>query len=498
MLHDDDVGLLRWPECRVVGEDQLRLWRIVARNTHFFRIIADGEHPMALRCHLYRQGAQATAGVDDDGGLLRQAGAQQCAGRLLHGGIVRRWVKPFRPSQLKVKRVHPAIRQLQQGGIDIEGVGKLLKIHQGKSAVRRAVTITCFPGSGQSTRQLGDGHPTRKQLAAPWSRIPVMKSPIAQAAEPLRDSILDLLRPEQIGGRSASRQALQRLMLLRLLVTILSVAGAVIFHAFSPLAIPVLELAALVGLILLSIVLGFWRLNRAMVISQKELFAHLVMDVVFLVAILFYTGGASNPLISYLLVLLAVGATLFSQLQVNTFALGCVLLYTSFLISELRSGHTDHMMMNFQLHLVGMWVTFVVSAGLITVFVTHMASAIRSRELTLAKARENEMRNEQLVAIGTLAAGTAHALGTPLFTMSVLLTDLDKLDEEQLRQAAIKPDITLLRQQVTRCKDSLNQLTLFYNKAGARHGESVPLTSFLGDLQDYIVNIHPKASVSFV
>jgi len=325
-----------------------------------------------------------------------------------------------------------------------------------------------------------------------------MKSPIAQAAEPLRDSILDLLRPEQIGGRSASRQALQRLMLLRLLVTILSVAGAVIFHAFSPLAIPVLELAGLVGLILLSIVLGFWRLNRAMVISQKELFAHLVMDVVFLVAILFYTGGASNPLISYLLVLLAVGATLFSQLQVNTFALGCVLLYTSFLISELRSGHTDHMMMNFQLHLVGMWVTFVVSAGLITVFVTRMASAIRSRELTLAKVRENEMRNEQLVAIGTLAAGTAHALGTPLSTMSVLLTDLDKLDEEQLRQAAIKPDITLLRQQVTRCKDSLNQLTRFYNKAGTRHGESVPLPSFLDDLRDYIVNIHPKAAVSFV
>ena len=325
-----------------------------------------------------------------------------------------------------------------------------------------------------------------------------MKSPIAQAAEPLRDSILDLLWPEQVGGRSASRQALQRLMLLRLLVTILSVVGAVVFHNFSPLAIPVLELAALVGLVLLSIVLGFWRLNRAMMISQKELFAHLVTDVIFLIAILFYTGGASNPLISYLLVLLAVGATLFSQLQVNIFALGSVLLYTSFLISELRSGHTDHMMMNFQLHLVGMWVTFVVSAGLITVFVTRMASAIRSRELTLAKVRENEMRNEQLVAIGTLAAGTAHALGTPLSTMSVLLTDLDKLDEEELRKASIKPDITLLRQQVTRCKDSLNQLTRFYNKAGARHGESVPLTSFLDDLRDYIVNIHPKAAVSFV
>lgn len=325
-----------------------------------------------------------------------------------------------------------------------------------------------------------------------------MKSSIAQAAEPLRDSILDLLRPEQVGGRSASRQALQRLMLLRLLVTMLSVIGALVFHAFSPLLIPVMELGVLVGLILLSIVLGFWRLNRAMMISQRELFAHLVMDVAFLVMILLFTGGASNPLISYLLVLLAVAATLFSLLLVNVFALGCVLLYTSFLISELRGEHTDHLMVNFQLHLVGMWVTFVVSAGLITVFVTRMASAIRSRELTLAKVRENEMRNEQLVAIGTLAAGTAHALGTPLSTMSVLLTDLDKLDEEALRTASIKPDITLLRQQVNRCKDSLNQLTRFYNKSGSRHGESVTLASFLDDLRDYIVNIHPKADVHFV
>jgi len=65
--------------------------------------------------------------------------------------------------------------------------------------------------------------------------------------------------------------------------------------------------------------------------------------------------------------------------------------------------HSEHMP-NFQLHLVGMWVTFVVSAALITTFVSRMAAAIRSRELTLAKARENELRNEQLVAIGSLAA----------------------------------------------------------------------------------------------
>ncbi|MFN3165238.1 MAG: ATP-binding protein, partial [Pseudohongiellaceae bacterium] len=138
-----------------------------------------------------------------------------------------------------------------------------------------------------------------------------------------------------------------------------------------------------------------------------------------------------------------------------------------------------------------------VSAILITVFITRMADAVRVRELNLAKARENEIRNEQLVAIGTLAAGTAHALGTPLSTMAVVLTELDKLDAEQLKQADIKDDISVLRQQVTRCKDSLNQLIRYYNKDKPAPQERKRLDDFVADIKDYITNIHPTANVQF-
>ena len=313
----------------------------------------------------------------------------------------------------------------------------------------------------------------------------------------LRERALEILRPEIAGTESSSRQALQRVLLLRLLVTLLSLIGAAIFHAFSPLNVSVLFLLAVVAGIAASIVLGFWRLRNAALISQKELFAQLVLDAAFLILLLFYTGGASNPLISYLLVLLAVGATLLIQWYVTLFSIGSILVYTLFLLSELQNEHSDHMMANFQLHLVGMWVTFVLSAVLITLFVTRMAAAIRSREVTLAKARENEMRNEQLVAIGTLAAGTAHALGTPLSTMSVLLTDLDKLSAEELKNTPLKEDISLLRQQVVRCKDSLNQLTQFYNKSNKAELLGTHCAELMADIRDYIVNIHPRARVQF-
>lgn len=312
----------------------------------------------------------------------------------------------------------------------------------------------------------------------------------------IRDRILQVLRPET-SGNSSSRLSLQRLLLLRLLVAVLSILGTFAFHSVSPLELPVTRLVIAAGCVALSLLIGAWRLREEVPISEPELFAQLTIDAAILIFILLATGGASNPLISYLLVLLAVGATILHQRYVNVFAMANITIYTTFLLSELRAEHNDHMIENFQLHLVGMWVTFVVSAVLITLFVTRMAEAIRSRELTLARSRENEMRNEQLVAIGTLAAGTAHALGTPLSTMSVLLTDLDKYSDAELKQMSIKEDISLLRQQVVRCKDSLNQLTRFYNKADRHSPYDGAITTFMEEIQDYIVNIHPHANVRF-
>ena len=153
--------------------------------------------------------------------------------------------------------------------------------------------------------------------------------------------------------------------------------------------------------------------------------------------------------------------------------------------------------MSFQLHLIGMWVIFVVSAILISVFITRMASTIKVREATLATARENEIRNEQLVAIGTLAAGTAHALGTPLSTMAVLLTDLDRSDLSEMNIEDVKEDISLLKQQVTRCKNSLGELTRYYNRDSNESNLPVLLSAFSAEIKDYITNIHPTSDINF-
>jgi two-component system sensor histidine kinase RegB len=313
-------------------------------------------------------------------------------------------------------------------------------------------------------------------------------------------NLLKLLAPVQDSDAAPNRVGLQRLMLLRGFVTAIGLIGLALLQPFSSIDVPLNAIAVLSCAVAASLIFGYWRLRRGASITPLELLGHLLVDVSLLVGLLWLTGGISNPLISYLLVLLAVSATLLPRLMVIGFAMASTALYTFFLLLDLSSDQQmamsgDMQEMTFQLHLVGMWVIFVVSAALITVFITRMAEGIRRRELTLAKAREEALRSEQLIAIGTLAAGTAHALGTPLSTMSVLLSDLDELATENLGVPEVKEDISVLRQQVTRCRNSLTQLTRYYHKDEGRSEQTIPISAFIEDVRDYLTNIHPRSNI---
>ena len=313
-------------------------------------------------------------------------------------------------------------------------------------------------------------------------------------------NLLKLLAPVQASDAAPNRVGLQRLMLLRGFVTAIGLIGLALLQPFSSIDVPLNAIAVLSCAVAASLVFGYWRLRRGASITPLGLLGHLLVDVSLLVGLLWLTGGISNPLISYLLVLLAVSTTLLPRLMVIGFAMASTALYTFFLLLDLSSDQQmamsgDMQEMTFQLHLVGMWVIFVVSAALITVFITRMAEGIRRRELTLAKAREEALRSEQLIAIGTLAAGTAHALGTPLSTMSVLLSDLDELATENLGVPEVKEDISVLRQQVTRCRNSLTQLTRYYHKDEGRSEQTIPISAFIEDVRDYLTNIHPRSNI---
>lgn len=108
----------------------------------------------------------------------------------------------------------------------------------------------------------------------------------------------------------------------------------------------------------------------------------------------------------------------------------------------------------FNAHVLGMWLGFVISATVIAYFAVEMAAAVRLREAQLTQVREETLRNERIVSLGTLAASAAHELGTPLSTMSVVIGEMQndcKLPDQ-------KESLTLLDDQVRNCKRILSTL----------------------------------------
>jgi len=101
-----------------------------------------------------------------------------------------------------------------------------------------------------------------------------------------------------------------------------------------------------------------------------------------------------------------------------------------------------------------MWLSFALAAVLITFFVAAMAGALRRQEELRARRREEGLRDQQLLAIATQAAGAAHELGTPLATMSVLLKEL----RHDYPEPSLQEDLKMLQEQVKQCKDTLQQL----------------------------------------
>ncbi len=72
-----------------------------------------------------------------------------------------------------------------------------------------------------------------------------------------------------------------------------------------------------------------------------------------------------------------------------------------------------------------------------------LADALAATELVIA-------REQHLTQLDGLAAAAAHELGTPLATITLVAKDLEK---QLATDPAYREDLTLLTQEVARCRD---------------------------------------------
>jgi len=212
------------------------------------------------------------------------------------------------------------------------------------------------------------------------------------------------------------------------------------------------------------------RLVSSLLPGGAATFALLLGDVLALTAITWFAGGPMNPVISLYLPLIAIAATILRPAPAVAIALASLAGYSALnLLAVPVHIHDPQELLD--LHLVGMWGVFAVSALTIGWFVVRLNLALRGREAALAAAREAALRGERMAALGNLAAGAAHDLGTPLATMSVVAGELSA---DAGLPDAHRADLAVLCSQIRECKKIITRLS---EEAGASRLEAVSAVS---------------------
>ena len=279
-------------------------------------------------------------------------------------------------------------------------------------------------------------------------------------------------------NNAATRENLYVLSLIRGVALLGQVLALTYFTWAQPIGLPVTAIAFVLS-VYASLTAAIWvRSRRAVPIGDTEFFIHLLADIAFFSILLFFSGGASNPFISYLLIPISIAAITLSRgysIAIAVIALLCYSLLLKYYVAVAALAPGHHQATGNSLHILGMWANFAISAAIIIYFISRMAATLKQQEQEIAMRRDAQLRDEQLLAVGTLAAGTAHELGTPLNTMKLIV-------DEMLLDTGNQADVVLLNQQIEQCKTTLKQLLTTAEESQSTKLEARPV-------QDYFDNV---------
>lgn len=151
--------------------------------------------------------------------------------------------------------------------------------------------------------------------------------------------------------------------------------------------------------------------------SEWAVFGFTAVDMIVIAVVLGASGGSANPFTSILFVYVALAAALLSPVRTFLLAVLAAMTFGTLFLLPTESCCQVPSSTYFSQHLYGMWVAFFVGALVVAFFLGRVRTALLSHQREIERLRKDQADAARFVSLGTLAAGTAHELGTPLSTI---------------------------------------------------------------------------------
>ena len=313
---------------------------------------------------------------------------------------------------------------------------------------------------------------------------------------------------------------LRRLCWIRAIVLLFMSVAAFYGYIYLGIQSQLFSVGIVIGIQSFVTALTYLRLRSNRVVSETEFSTQLIIDVLFIFALAYFTGGATNPFISYFLVPLSIAAATLPKKYAAAIAGLSVGAYSVLLIayqpldffshsaqSSIAMDHSQHLSHSvipsannsieiatiFNPHYLGMWFNFLVSAVLIAWFVSRMAEALRAQENAINLQREQQLYDEQILSIATLAAGTAHELGTPINSLSLLV---DEMANDAAQSQHQQEDLALMQSQILQCRNSLKKLVHTAQQTQPGEKSSIHVTALVNACIEHWHPLRPEVTIN--
>jgi two-component system sensor histidine kinase RegB len=204
----------------------------------------------------------------------------------------------------------------------------------------------------------------------------------------------------------------------------------------------------------------------------------LAFDIAELAILLFLTGGLENPFAFLFLGPVLLSATALPPrltLMLGGFVAACatVLIFVHYPLP----WDADQPIELPPIYTMGVWLSLLLAIGFIGAYAWQLTEEARQLADALAATELVLAREQHLSQLDGLAAAAAHELGTPLSTITVIATEIER---EMKPGAAHADDVRLLRQQAQRCRHILAKLTQL--SASSEPFDRAPLAALIEEI----------------